>query len=216
MSHPTLPLVELVLAVALVLLVVLVPMPAWALVSIIAGVVLVWPVGGWSPAADAARELHRRVASRLIRYARARPCVRVYEVGELYLERYYILGRRSSERLPAGCERWTWLPTVWVHHFVRPDAGSAQHNHPWWWALSFILRGGYTEERGRAVRTVRRVNFITRRTFHRVAQLRGPTWTLFITGRYAGEWGFIDGGKVVPWRDYVRKRDEQATPTNRS
>lgn len=216
MTRPTMSVLELVLAMSLVVLVAVYPMPAWALVAVCAAVVFSWPISGWSPAQVVVEALWRAASMRVIRYARTRPCVRIYERGDLYLERYYILGRRASERLPEGCERLRWLPTVWVHHFVRPDAGRAQHNHPWWWALSVILRGGYTEERGRVARRVTRVNFITRGTFHRVAQLHGRTWTLFITGAYAGTWGFIVGGKVVPWRDYVRERDEQATPTDRS
>jgi hypothetical protein len=40
--------------------------------------------------------------------------------------------------------------------------------------------------------------------YHRIAQISdGGVWTLFITGRNRGTWGFMVDGKKVPWREYL-------------
>lgn len=103
------------------------------------------------------------------------------------------------------------LPAVYLHYFFRGDLDRELHNHPWEWAVSVILSGGYVEERydgpldliePRRVRarTLRpgAVNVIRHDTFHRVQMLNGaPSWSLFIAGprvaRTRGEdWGFVN------------------------
>lgn len=115
-----------------------------------------------------------------------------------------------------------------LHRFHRPDGDRAHHNHPWRWAFSIILRGGYSEERrvddeselyGKAetaIRRVRRFNFLSGSDFHRVTELHGPeTWTLFVTGPRVQGWGFLERllesneDVFTPWRKYIdRKRME--------
>lgn len=115
-----------------------------------------------------------------------------------------------------------------LHHFHRPDGDRALHNHPWEWAFSIILAGGYTEERrldaeselyGEArteVREVRRFNVLSGADYHRVVELKGDTWSLFVTGPRAQGWGFLETlrngtEKFTPWRKYIdRKRAEHA------
>lgn len=106
-----------------------------------------------------------------------------------------------------------------LHHFHRPDADRYLHNHPWRWALSFVLSGAYDEERlvpnpdplssagGTFVkRLVRRFNTLTDRDYHRVTRLRGDVWTLFITGPRIQDWGFLIDGEHVPWREFLKDR----------
>ena len=156
-------------------------------------------------------------------HAMTRPAVRIYNQGDLYLERFYILGRKSNHEIPDEDVRLAWLPTLWVHHFVRPDADRELHNHPWWWAVSVVFAGAYLEEReghftgwvpgGPVVvkvwrsRRVRWLNIIIRRTWHRVAELDGDVWTLFMTGGKAGRWSFLVPARVIPWRQFVRDRE---------
>jgi len=119
-----------------------------------------------------------------------------------------------------------------VHKFHRPDGDRALHNHPWKWAASFILAGEYVEERllpdesqlyGRPhaeARLVRWFNWLTDQDFHRVVELRGGVYSLFVSGPRAQEWGFMpeDGepGEVVHWRTYIdRKRAELELPVAR-
>jgi len=134
--------------------------------------------------------------------------------GEPYLWRIYICGDPGALSLWPGEVKPTfpWLPfSVYLHAFLKPDAGRDLHNHPWEKAWSLILSGGYDEERldddeivERRMRPGR-VNRIRRETFHRVVRLyANPTWTLFVTGKYAGRWGFRDRetGKFIPWNRY--------------
>lgn len=57
--------------------------------------------------------------------------------GKPYLTRCYLLGKD-----------WTW-GNIYLHHFHSSDQGDELHNHPWSWGLSFVLAGGYYEERVR-------------------------------------------------------------------
>lgn len=44
---------------------------------------------------------------------------------------------------------------------------------------------------------------LTAADYHRVTELRGDVWTLFVAGPSAQEWGFLDGGTFTPWRKYI-------------
>jgi hypothetical protein len=137
----------------------------------------------------------------------------VAEDGKLYLERFRL---------------WGWMPGdartyrfgVYLHRFHLPDLDSARHNHPWRWAFSIILSGSYTEHadcescvamRGHvAARHVRLFNWLSADTFHRIDQLHGEVWTLFIVGPKTSSWGFLVDGQVIPWRDRLAQRGIKA------
>lgn len=64
-------------------------------------------------------------------------------------------------------------------------------------------------------RRVRWFNRITREDYHRVVQLHGHVWTLFITGRRlpdddGGNWGFLVDGKHVPWKQFLGKSSKES------
>jgi hypothetical protein len=144
------------------------------------------------------------------------------EAGE-YLSRYLLRGRLNFDdvRTPYAREcietpaelrrpcRWS----LYLHRFHQPDVDRALHSHPWAWSLSFVLAGGYVEERlidGEVVtREIRpfTFNWFGKDAFHRVSELRGKeTWTLFLVGSKAQSWGFLVDGTYIPWRDYLRTR----------
>jgi hypothetical protein len=113
------------------------------------------------------------------------------ELGEPYLERYYLFGA------------FGWH--AYLHRFVDSDPDRGLHDHPWNRALSLVLTGGYDEQRPAgaglahpAVRTVRpwRLNFLRGDDFHRVV-LRGgePAWTFFLHGPRVKGWGFMQQGE---------------------
>lgn len=54
-------------------------------------------------------------------------------------------------------------------------------------------------------RVVRWFNFLTRRDYHRVLELHGDVWTIFVTGPRQQSWGFLVDGKHVDYRDYFKK-----------
>lgn len=83
-----------------------------------------------------------------------------------YLSRWYLYGGpRSSDGKPVfnqwGTKRHGVTVTdrtgplaIYLHRFHRGDDDAELHNHPWTFSVSFVLAGGYVEER-RVARTVR-------------------------------------------------------------
>ncbi len=119
------------------------------------------------------------------------------------------------------------LPSVRVHWIARPDDDVACHDHPWN-ARTVVMLGWYDEERpaqedGRKPRgfcgtrvmkngTVRdrmhRQQGYTGRLlfgqYHRISGVSpSGVFTLFITWRKRGTWGFDVDGQKVPWREYL-------------
>jgi hypothetical protein len=134
-----------------------------------------------------------------------------------YLSRYYLLGRGGEDGGNDHAEWFTWegAPVgVFLHCFHRSDDDAALHNHPWAWAVSLILSGGYLEERrvagARVARRVVRpgqVNVIRHDTFHRVDLLGTEAWSLFVAGPRVADWGFWDRqtGRYVPHGAYFAR-----------
>lgn len=143
---------------------------------------------------------------------------------EVYLERYYVLGKRPSYLGSEFRTRFEWLPTLLLHHFLRSDDDLELHNHPWKKSVSFILAGGYIEERALrafvkgAPEIVTRIirpfsfNIIRANDFHRVDLIEEDCWTFFMTGEKAQSWGFLDRntGKFLSWREHLALRNQQA------
>ena len=107
-----------------------------------------------------------------------------------------------------------WKDNAWgtyLHRFHRSDVDRELHSHPWDWAVSLILVGGYIEERRIGSLVVKRlvapgdVNFLTKDDFHRVDLIEEDAWSLFIVGRKSTTWGFWDRttDKVTPWREFL-------------
>jgi hypothetical protein len=118
--------------------------------------------------------------------------------GKPYLVRYYLL----------NCKYLGF--SIFLHHFISPDNDRALHDHPWKWALSLILSGGYIEQRLTGYRAIQRGNFnlIKPKDFHRIEALDcyQQTWSLFIAGPHYRDWGFLDDGKFIPHKEYLRDR----------
>lgn len=164
--------------------------------------------------------------------------------GDPYLTRHYVAGR-VGQSLPEGTrERLGWLPwgmsfawldrhgelrevrlpkTVYLHLFHRPDREPEHHSHPWRWAWSMVLAGGYIEEtvvddaagpdatvcmrvRGRGS-----VGVLTEATFHRVAALlERRCWTLFVVGERVDTWHFRRAdGTLVEWEAFIEAREKE-------
>jgi hypothetical protein len=135
---------------------------------------------------------------------------------DVYMERYWLFNPYPPNSDGAG-RRWgDWMPSVRLHKIMREDQDRHMHDHPWN-ARTFILRGWYREERERRVcgmsnwtptypvlrepGDTARLNF---GEYHRIVQVsEGGVWTLFITWRKRGTWGFLVDGKKVPWRAYL-------------
>lgn len=108
---------------------------------------------------------------------------------------------------------------LYLHHIHRADREMDPHDHPWWFA-SLVLAGWYEElvwpdKQDRNARTaVMRLRgrwslrSISRRGAHIITDVRGPLWTLVVTGPKRGEWGFWTRDGFVPWRTYSYARPE--------
>src|SRR4029077_13909184 len=135
-----------------------------------------------------------------------------------YLSRYHLLGAPTmpdgSPPFDARGVRKPGAQTrgfgVYLHRFHRGDDELELHNHPWVWALSLVLTGGYFEERRLdddrvVVRHVRagHVNVIRATDFHRIELADEETWTLFVVGPKFQGWGFWNrsSGEFLPWRE---------------
>ena len=122
--------------------------------------------------------------------------------GELYLRRYYVSPKdRYAEY---GVRKM-------VHYFATGDLDKRLHNHPWNWATSVILQGGYTEQRltgfsEGAVHTTEHVyrpgdiNRLSGTDFHRITDVLPHTFTFFMNGPARRPWGFLNG--PAPVTDY--------------
>jgi hypothetical protein len=110
--------------------------------------------------------------------------------GAPYLTRYFLAGWNPITKRPG--------PSVFLHHFVGSDPNDSVHSHPWAFACSYILVGGYLEYRcledGRAESRVYlpgSVNVLRGGDRHRIDLLERECWTLFLTGASVQTWGFV-------------------------
>ena len=130
--------------------------------------------------------------------------------GEPYLERYFLFRAIGV--------------TACIHRFVADDPDRGLHDHPWGWAASLVLVGGYYEQRLISVPAGRvlpfradrpdthnpnpiivhtrflwpgRFNFLRGDDFHRGTLRcgRAEAWTVFVHGPRRKGWGFV---KYIP------------------
>ncbi len=148
----------------------------------------------------------------LYKYTSELPCRLIpRKGGEPYLERYYV-GHLFGV-------------TFYLHRFVSSDQEEHLHNHPWEWAKSLILSGSYDEEvvidlcanlhNGcyTTTRTVRFWNDIGPNHFHRIANAKPGTWSLFFHGKrqrvkvgqcsVSKGWGFLTKSYLFGLHDTV-------------
>lgn len=125
--------------------------------------------------------------------------------SEIYMGRWWLFNPydRATRRT-----RWSWCPiSVRIHHIRTPDRDRHLHDHPWN-ARTIILDGWYAEQLPeptpwRELRVQGDTNALRFGQFHRIAHVgAGGCWTLFITGKYRGTWGFQVKGRKVPYTEY--------------
>lgn len=111
--------------------------------------------------------------------------------GKPFLERYHLFKISFLDIL------------IVIHRFVDSDPDRGFHDHPWSWAFSWILSGGYDEliipkrdspvnERYRKTLNEFDINWINPNSFHRVLLNPGTdAWTIFVMGPRVKVWGFL-------------------------
>lgn len=132
--------------------------------------------------------------------------------GSIYMERYWLFSPYDKVDKSSWRRR---IPSVRLHRIMREDQDRHMHDHPWD-ARTIILDGWYNEER--PIRPYARYDYTTdywNRTtgdtaslrfgeYHRITEVApNGVWTMFITWKYCGTWGFLVDGKKVPWREYL-------------
>jgi len=158
------------------------------------------------------------VAEWLIQRAMHTPYSHIEKDGSVYMARYWLF---NPYPLHDGGRnrRWQFPISIRIHHILRPDQDRHMHDHPWN-ARTIILRGWYAEDRQYrgeplppgipepdAIEHLRRTGDTARLEFgeyHRITKLpHGGVWTIFITGKYRGTWGFLVDGQKIQWRKYL-------------
>ena len=137
--------------------------------------------------------------------------------SDTYMFRYWLF---NPYPWPSGSFKWwqlqRFLPSVRIHKIMRADNDRHDHDHPWN-ARTVILDKWYAEQRkcekSRAFPDGRKTFFretgdtVTLKfgEYHRISAVpKEGVYTLFITWRYRGMWGFDVDGVKVPWREYDR------------
>jgi hypothetical protein len=166
---------------------------------------------------------HPRITDWLITRAMRTPYTPIYTPdGRLYMSRYWLFNPYPANTSGQSA-RWRFPISIRIHHILLPNADRAHHDHPWN-ARTIILRNYYVESRPRPFNP-----YITSSADHDQLHWRntGDTatlnfgeyhyishvplegvWTLFITGKYRGTWGFLVNGKKVHWREYLNVKSE--------
>lgn len=138
---------------------------------------------------------------------------------KVYMRRFWLFNPYTDE---GRIRRWSkYLPSIRLHQIVLADPDPHMHDHPWN-ARTFILRGWYREVRAPATpeekdaaqfygadglhyyRHDGETALLKFGEYHRIVEVPPDTvWTLFVTYRYRGTWGFLVDGLKVQWRTYL-------------
>lgn len=168
-----------------------------------------------------ARQLARpAVASWLIERSKRTPYFHIQgDDGSPYMDRFWLFNPYDRE---TGKPRWAPLIpwSIRIHHIRREDRDEHMHDHPWN-ARTIILKGTYLEEMPYgpedhrpegAICAVWRYPGDTKSIlfghYHRISRVPNPDgcYTLFISGKYQGTWGFLVDGVKIKWREYLEAR----------
>lgn len=131
--------------------------------------------------------------------------------GSYYMNRFWLMPRcllghdENGNLFPRA-----WLPFIVRIHHIQSRDGRDLHDHPADYR-TLILRGCYMEQDIYGVNRLRRAGDTAAwraQNFHTITEVDfGGVWTLFIMGRKNNNWGFLVGGRKVPWRNYHKQKE---------
>lgn len=137
-----------------------------------------------------------------------------------YMHRWWLFNPYPSE-MKGEPETRGWLmrrlPSIRIHHILRPDYDRDPHNHPWR-ARSIILTGWYVEKRPLLaydeqvrIREAGDTYTLTPDDYHMIIRMNPiGVMTLFITWRKVQSWGFMTPEGHIPWRQYEAEKQADA------
>lgn len=140
------------------------------------------------------------------------------EVAELHSVSYDGTGPVAFRQRPFAWVLQRFGIAARVHHILRSDEGREPHDHPWPY-LTIILKGGYYEHRYEDDGRLRGVKwhgpgsvlYRPAGSWHMLKLPQGDTaWTLFVTGRYVGTWGFLTPTGKELYYSYLKRKRERA------
>jgi len=141
--------------------------------------------------------------------------------GRVYMERYWLFNPYETADGVRPKRSW-WrqaLPSIRLHRIMLPDDARHLHDHPWN-ARTIILDGWYVERRphwsallddeldelNTYLRTMRAGDTaqVLYGQYHRIEEISaGGVWTMFITWKYRGTWGFYVNGRKIGYQKYL-------------
>lgn len=122
----------------------------------------------------------------------------------LYMGRWWLFNHYDYA---TGKTKYSWFPwSIRVHKIARHDLDKHEHDHPWDYSRSIIIKGkGYWERRGKIIhwRRIGDTFRLDHGIFHRIEHVSaGGVWTIFITKARISDWGFLVNNKKVPHKKY--------------
>lgn len=133
--------------------------------------------------------------------------------GSPYITRWVLWGRPSLGDTDFEPPTAT---SCYIHEIHSADSDRHLHDHPWAWAHSTILAGGYTEKRrGHTFQALQYTHYsagdlvqLRARHWHCIQSVLPGTVTLFLAGPRVQDWGFLVDGHKIPHRAYLAARAE--------
>lgn len=118
-----------------------------------------------------------------------------FVIGDDYLRRWWLIPRNR-------------FFNVYLHCIRKDDDDRALHDHPWW-NVSILLKGSYCEHMPHGSRVLSAGSIRARgaKAAHRLEVVKGPVWTIFITGPRIREWGFHCPQGWRHWQDFTNQAD---------
>lgn len=157
--------------------------------------------------------------------------------SQVYMRRYWLFNPYPADS-SGNRPWWKFPISIRLHQIMREDDDRDLHDHPWNARTFILRGGYTEARREeaphyprysvaefeamRGIRPGRPAPVVTEYIrgpgdtaalrfgeYHRITEVSlGGVWTLFVTGRYRGTWGFLVNGKKVPWREYLLAKGE--------
>lgn len=173
------------------------------------------------------------VANWLITRAQRTPYQHIMSADgtDMYMGRWWLFNPYSRESHKPALWWFPW--SFRIHHIMRPDEDRDLHDHPWnartiilrgWYREQRLLRADdpvlqqllmkAAELRQSFDAAFQATEYIDRLPgdtapllhgeYHRIDEISpGGVFTLFITSKWRGDWGFLVNGVKVPWCTYT-------------
>jgi hypothetical protein len=159
-----------------------------------------------------------RIVNWLITQAMKRPYthIRSQDCGTVYMYRFWLFNpymlssTKDALRLAGKKIPWEFPISIRLHRIMREDRDRDLHDHPWD-ARTIILAGWYFEDRMNDPSNLKSLGRISHwrsagqtaklsfNEYHKITDVSpNGVWTLFITFKYRGTWGYLVNGEKVP------------------